>query len=255
MKLLQRWKMTALHNKALVMTSVIVAFGTIFYALVAVFQYWLMVEGGRHTDEQIGRVISNVNWMARAMDQSAQSAQSAINATQDQMRLDQRAWVGLAGVDGALEVGHPFIINTHYFNTGRTPAMHVIVQARGIIVPRGTKFSPDYSTQRDPILPVKAVTALFPNQVYTQHVRMSRDKTDPSRDVPAVQADSDALDQGNGTIYVFGRVCYQDVFREPHWMRFCNLYNPKDKSYYGCNVYNEIDTGKNGTEETCKISK
>ena len=42
MKILQRWKQTALHNKALVVTSILVAIGTLFYTGAAIFQYCLM---------------------------------------------------------------------------------------------------------------------------------------------------------------------------------------------------------------------
>ena len=187
--------------------------------------------------------------------QSAQAADNSVKATQDQMQLDQRAWIGVEGVDGSLEAGKPFIINTHYFNTGRTPALHLVEQARGIVLPRGEKFTPDYNAPRDESLPVKAVAAIFPNQVSTQHVRMTKDNSDPTKDAPADQSGIDVIDRGDVTIYVFGRVCYRDVFNKPHWMRFCNLYNHKDNSYYACDTYNEVDSGKNGTEEDCNLGK
>jgi hypothetical protein len=136
MKLWQRWKMTAIHNKALVLTSVLVAFGTLFYAAAAGFQVWLMVEGGKHTDEQIGRVIRNVNWMARSMDLSQKAAQqgieasetqsqNALKATQDQMRLDERAWVVLRGAGPAPQLDQPWNLTVVFANTGKTPAKNV----------------------------------------------------------------------------------------------------------------------------------
>jgi hypothetical protein len=42
MKLFQRWKQTAIHNKALVWSGVLVALGTLFYAAAACFQIYLM---------------------------------------------------------------------------------------------------------------------------------------------------------------------------------------------------------------------
>ena len=86
MKLWQRWRQTAIHNKALVLTSVLVAFGTLFYAGVAVFQVWLMVENGKHTDQQIGRVIDNVNWLARSADWSQKVTQKQARDTVEEMR-------------------------------------------------------------------------------------------------------------------------------------------------------------------------
>ena len=87
MTIWQRWKQTAIHNKALVVTSVLVAFGTVFYAGAAAFQVWLMVESGKHTDEQIGYVIGNVNWLARSMDASQKSTERAMREQVAKMQL------------------------------------------------------------------------------------------------------------------------------------------------------------------------
>jgi hypothetical protein len=104
MKLLQRWKQTAVHNRALALTSVLVAFGTLFYAGAAVFQVWLVAQSSKHTDEQLGWVIGNVNWLARSMDLSEKEAEKgieasalqnekALNLAERQFALAQRPWV------------------------------------------------------------------------------------------------------------------------------------------------------------------
>jgi hypothetical protein len=61
MTILQRWKNTALHNKALVGTSVLMAFGTLFYAAAAVFQIWLMQQNAKDSAAQVDRLVDATN--------------------------------------------------------------------------------------------------------------------------------------------------------------------------------------------------
>lgn len=136
MKIWQRWKQTAIHNKALVFTSVLMAFGTLFYAGAAAFQVWLMDQSSKHTDQQIGILIGNMNWLARSMDYSvkesdqnnrevAQNAKDALSNTQAQLRLDERAWVVVRGIGPAPQLDQPWNLRVVFTNTGKTPAKKV----------------------------------------------------------------------------------------------------------------------------------
>jgi len=61
MNIFQRWKQTAIHNKALVVTSILVAFGTLFYAGAAVVQVCIMKESARESSNQANRLIQAAN--------------------------------------------------------------------------------------------------------------------------------------------------------------------------------------------------
>ena len=52
MNLLQRWKNTTIANKALVVTSGLMAFGTLFYAGAAILQVCIMKQTARETSTQ-----------------------------------------------------------------------------------------------------------------------------------------------------------------------------------------------------------
>ena len=58
MTILQRWKQSALDNKALVWSSILMAFGTLFYAGAAAFQVWLMKRSVKESAEQTERTVS-----------------------------------------------------------------------------------------------------------------------------------------------------------------------------------------------------
>jgi len=106
MKLWQRWKQTTVANQAMVATSVLIAFGTLFYAGAAVVQLCMIRESGRHTDEQIGYIIGNINWLARSMDENkteiiendkqiAVRTQQALDSARDQFTIAQRPWIAV----------------------------------------------------------------------------------------------------------------------------------------------------------------
>ena len=69
-----------------------------------------MHDSGVESTDKTNRVISNMNWLASEMNHSVQQSRSLIdankaqsraslNATIEQMRLDQRAWLGPTGFD------------------------------------------------------------------------------------------------------------------------------------------------------------
>jgi hypothetical protein len=79
MTLLQRWRQTALHNKALVITSVLVAFGTVFYAGAAAFQIWLMKESMDDSAIQQQRLVAATNnAISKAVSESSASLKDAL---------------------------------------------------------------------------------------------------------------------------------------------------------------------------------
>src|SRR5579871_2920952 len=81
MKLIQRWRQTALHNKALVVTSVLVAFGTLFYAAAAAFQVWLMNEAAKESAAQMERLVGSINASISA---AVTAGQKSLNQTLQQ---------------------------------------------------------------------------------------------------------------------------------------------------------------------------
>ena len=148
MTIFQRWKQTALHNKALVITGVIVAVGTLLSTGIVVVQIWIMRSNNRATSEQTKKLIQAANTQASVASHFATSAsginnhtadavdqfrrladesKESIKATQDVMRHDQRAWVGLAHVDELqpFDEEHYPKFAIRFVNSGKTPATNV----------------------------------------------------------------------------------------------------------------------------------
>jgi hypothetical protein len=263
----QRFKKSTAYTQANIVCTIVIAVATVAYALIARRQLTAMngqlremhesVEeakrSGQQSTDQIWKAIGNINWMARSMDWSQKVAQQgielsgrqskqALDASIASSRLDQRAWVGSMQVTGIPEVGKTYDINVVFGNTGKTPALDVITQAREIPVHTGSKFVPAFD--KEPTF-TQSRTTLFPNQIATSVVK-------GSKDVAATQSDVDFINQSKEvTIYVIGRVCYKDVFGESHWARFCEIYSPAGKAYISCTEYNEIDKEQTRDKETC----
>ncbi|HUZ94903.1 MAG TPA: hypothetical protein VMU57_08320, partial [Edaphobacter sp.] len=175
----------------------------------------------------------------------AKNSEGTIKATQESMREDQRAWIGMMQVTGIPEVGKPFHATAVLANTGRTPAIDFVAQTRMIPVVEGNKFVPNWKAKAPGI---RSRTTLFPNQTFSSTVKGS------DNDVVVDQASLDAvINTGKVKAYVFGRACYKDVFKRKHWLRFCDLYDPVGKDYIACAQYNEVDTEKTANDESCEL--
>jgi len=163
MNVFQRWRQTALHNKAMVWTSFLVAFGTVFYAIAAACQIQLMKQSARQSSEQVERLVGTTNTaITKAIDDSGKSlskalvqnkeafdtslsqAKKSLDASAAQSKavldaniaashLDQRAWLGVRGIQVVqFEQGKSLKINVEFFNSGKSPALAVT---------SGTKFN------------------------------------------------------------------------------------------------------------------
>lgn len=76
MTIWQRWKQTALHNKALVFSGVIVAFGTLFYSGAAIVQVCMFNRSSKQAEQQTAELIKAATTQARAATKNANAAAS-----------------------------------------------------------------------------------------------------------------------------------------------------------------------------------
>lgn len=116
MKLWQRWKQTAIHNKALVITSVLVAFGTLFYAVAAIVQVSIMRASSRQTAQQTQKLIDAANIQACAASKNADAANRNANAAEQFSR---------AAADQAKAAGISNLQSLRFFAEGNRPWIFV----------------------------------------------------------------------------------------------------------------------------------
>lgn len=190
-----------------------------------------MKSSGQGTTNQTWQVIANINWLARSMDDSAKQAQRVLDATINQNRLNQRAWVGPTSVDDfAIQDGKPIAIKVRITNSGKTPALHCTGVIRAKTVPAKDKFVPTYpvgSTSEDESIEVIQPGMTIPLE------------TGPSPPMNTTTINS--FNAGTYNLYVFGKISYVDVFGTPHATHYCFVLNPDLRGLSGCNTYNDAN--------------
>ena len=193
--------------------------------------------------------------LLRATNKSANAGVRTVKATQDAMKADQRAWVGLdsaphvavSSLDhGKLRATIGLVIR----NFGKGPALKVMTDERivtsnvdsnvqsscNLVLPFvGIKPKGQVAFSGENIFKHQWGAIIFPNQPYFKGTNYESDSTD----VIGKEA------------YVIGCIVYEDQFTEPHWTKFC--YNTGDfaidlvrdassfNRLYVCNTNNYTD--------------
>lgn len=149
---------------------------------------------------------------ANAAMRSANAAEKAVEATINSIRLEQRAWVGVKRMTwkGELKKGEKLEAVILVENTGRTPALDVIVKKGS-----GTL----YPTKKLLSLPVRGemvMIVIAPNNRFPSLRTISEGLS---------EADIRLLKSGERPVYVYGTITYLDIFKRTHKTGFCGFYN------------------------------
>lgn len=145
----------------------------------------------------------------------------------EQLRLDQRAWVG------PVEVATPDkpteLYGVWLANSGKTPALKVITKVSQQLIPASATFTPAYHPTKEP----GSASVLHPG------MRIRADSV--ARLVDFLPQERQQVSRGSHRFYLYGRIEYWDVFERPHWTTFC-LYMATDlKSFRVCDRYNDAE--------------
>jgi hypothetical protein len=143
-------------------------------------------------------------------------------------RLDQRAWIGITGISGKLEVGKPTVITIYFKNTGKTPAKKTTVAIVGETLDE--KASPNFAHEQTVVKESRGLST--PQQDFVVSVNMTEG---PLSDV----AFKDVI-SGKVRVYVHGIVEYKDIFGRDHWITYC-AYLSKDLRYLAYKEHNDTD--------------
>lgn len=256
----QRWKQTSIHNKALVWTSGLVAFGTLFYAGAVAWQVLLMNRTARDAAQQADRLVAATN---AAIDQATQhssdslrsaieeekaalgsalqqsnaalqagtsQSKAALDASIAASRLEQRAWLAITDVTLAAEpdeTSKEATVTAIISNTGRTPVLDMIIKYRLFITdhePPATDWSK---------LPGDKHNLLF----------AGAKTTELKATAPLVPSLVTSYRSGRTNLFIHLRVDYTDVFQIQHWTSvFMSHAFGHSAAFLYCPNPGEIDT-------------
>jgi hypothetical protein len=146
-----------------------------------------------------------------------------------EMRLDQRAWLGVDKVDRFdFKPSQDFSIQFGMTNTGKTPALHVKTWIALKSLENGQKFTATYP---GPQPNTESNSVVQPQQ----HMALS---TLPIELSTTQYGD---IQNGRGILYAFGIIRYDDIYSRPHKTTFCLMYYVGLSGPITCDVYNEAN--------------
>jgi hypothetical protein len=217
---LRRWLSDLLKPANLLTFSIAVA--TCFQSCVTRWQLNEMHNGGRDSLDAANRVIGNMNWLARTMDGSLKESQLS-------RQLGERPWLTISSFEMEEEpkanVG--IRIQMGVENSGRTPALHVIVRSKAFSYP----FVPPVPTFQE-TAPIPSVAIISPRSSSTTFdvIPLTMNGYELSR------YESKAM-----RLYVRGVISYTDTNERSAETTFCifHTYGQLLKQYSFCSVGNE----------------
>jgi hypothetical protein len=161
---------------------------------------------------------------------AANNAKTGIRATQNAMRLDQRAWVVAKGITHNLAVDNVWKLRFVFTNTGKTPAKN----ARMTCI-------------LDPVIGTGARTWPKLQHPIPTLIAPSEEKgcvLMPYGDEKVTADRLASLKDPNTHVYIYGSVVYQDVFAQWHWLTVCYIMAHQGEDWDNCNDGNDTGEGK-----------
>lgn len=204
---------------------------TIYHGQQTVMQGQLneMKRSGEQSTKQMWSAIGNINWLAHSMDLSEKQSERSLGAALDQNKLDQRAWVGVVSIDPPNLAPRPdFFLSLHAMNSGHTPALNF----QSLVVLHSLKKDEPFKALYDP-LPAGWIRS---NRV----VQPGEQVTLNTNKYMLTQDQVDSVRNGSYVLYVYGKMSYDDIFRERHHTTFCKLVI-SETLVEDCGTYNTAD--------------
>lgn len=219
----ERWRRMSLPNKLMFFATVIIAVAAILNLVIVIIQ----IKGN---SIQTDKIIAADERIAAAMENDLTQARASLNATIDQNRLDQRAWIGVVKLNSfEFKPGPDFAVPFDITNTGKTPALKVTTEVSLKTLEKGNRFIPTFPAYPRPPKPSSSV--IQPQM----HMTLS---TLPV-DVSAAQYGD--IQNGRGILYAYGRITYADIFGKSHETTFCVMYWAGLSAPIQCDIYNSAD--------------
>lgn len=162
-------------------------------------------------------IVATMQWIAM---------RDTLDYSRDSSRLDQRAWVGVTGVERS-EIQTKTRATVTIVNSGKTPAIGVKTTLA---------FGPHTKDKKFVFL--KPPPKLQHSQSVVQP-GMSISIVLDTRELKTEEID--AFNNGKLILYAFGSIEYQDIFKQNHSCTFCAYFTQDEKRGNACNEYNQCN--------------
>jgi hypothetical protein len=259
-------------NLWMIILTGIIAFATV----VNVGVFYLASED---SSKQTSRLINEANKIAGSMQETVTQAKNGIGVSirqneatlrtaTEKSRLEQRAWVGpiqLIAPEYLAENKKVYVKDGDVVkagviigNSGKTPARKLHVNVQMIILKAGEKLVPKFSNVDIATLPhsnaalqpgaqfliLPSITSFNfkpPRIQLKPEIKIISEAEVSVKDKLFTKTDIDDLASGKNILYMFGLITYEDIFKQPHWTKFCMYLSTDLTAFTGCSKYNETD--------------
>jgi hypothetical protein len=182
-------------------------------------------------NQGISGAVAKLQLQAEQTERSARAAEDALKATQTQMRLDERAWLGFGNLTVVLNNTDPLKVDVVVSVFGKSPAINIAsrVDLRSSVVGHEIQLQDIVFNYGE----MYGGTA-YPGSNFPLH------ESFPLSEGPKAMVDS--VLKKREFLYFFGETTYKDIFLRPHWPHFCYMIPTADvKDAQPCKIYNDSD--------------
>jgi hypothetical protein len=188
-----------------------------------------------------GCQLSEMQKSTLAATKAAKAAEDSVVFATQNAHLDQRAWMALASVSGAPNVGEPFRVTITIRNTGKTPAKKVRIVP--VVDPRPDGSPPDFEKKVEETAKSyeSGPYGIVSNAVVPPSATSG--STITASKGPLTAAGLETL-KGQQRVFVYGKITYEDIFGVSHWVTFCNVLMQTEAGgweYMAYSAYNDAD--------------
>lgn len=197
---------------------------------------WLATRDLVKGSERIGgQQIEEMKKSADATIKAANAAESSVKEAREAARLDQRAWIVCTQVLGVAEENKSLSVEMVLKNVGKTPAKNLKIVAgwQWSAVQAGLDFS-DVDNETDP---TGSAAVIAPGAEYSAWTPVMNQKPFTSDDIGQIRS------QGM-TLFVYGKITYDDVLGCSHWSTFCYRLAPNCKTFVIDQRHNDVDDNR-----------
>jgi hypothetical protein len=169
----------------------------------------------------------------RAATNAAARAKDSIDQARQTAHLDQRAWVAITEIAGVPTEGQPFTVTVTATNTGRTFAKKFQMTTYTLNLPSG--LEPTFESD-DTDWTTGSIDVLAPNAAKRTNKNVIGTRENPDK----VTADKLKYWKSTTTLFVAGKLIYEDIFGCQHWTTFC-AYLETDLTWVYYRNHNDAD--------------
>lgn len=225
--------------------EILTLLAVMFYASIAYYQWGAMREATDAAKKSAEAAVSAVQVAKETLkinkegtEANLKQSQSALQASIEMARRDQRAWIGPMEVTPAwkdatnnpifIKEGAPAVFSVVVGNSGKSPALKVRSRIKFVLLLANRAFAPNYEK-----LQSQSVVVMQPQEKFIM-------RTAPSpRAITA--SDINIIRNGEAILYLFGDITYEDIFKIPHSTTFCMLLAPTLDSFIGHSTYTDAN--------------